>query len=127
MKQFGNFLILSLIFFAIACKRNDSIDKSEDAQLLFERSADLLNNTIREIEAAKDSSQIDSLKQIYEKQIIEINFSVPPQTDFLLTEEENDSIYRLLQKLDETVQLKYNNFSKNVNDTTAIITPDTIK
>lgn len=66
---------------------------------------------------ASDSSQIDSLSKIYEKKITEINFSLPSQIDYKLTEEENDSIFKMIEYMIKIKKERLETFKTVTYDT----------
>lgn len=80
----------------MGCKR-ERIDQNDDASLLFDESAQVIIEYTDKIRAAQDSLSVDSLSEAFEKRIIDINFSFPGDTDLKLSEQDNDSLYSLLQ------------------------------
>lgn len=92
-------LILSLVIGFISCQKKEDVRRTDEASVLFEKSAELIISYTQKINTAPDSAAVDSLYKTYEKHITDINFSVPPQTDLYLSEQENDSLYTLLQNL----------------------------
>lgn len=119
MKKFiFNFFTLfigSLLF--SACGKNESTVKNEDAERLFNESVKVISYFDSRIKMAKDSTEMDSLFNQYEKQITDLNFSVAPQTDFKLSEEENDSLFKLMEQLVATKNEKLRMLSRNNRDT----------
>ena len=116
MKKFCFFLTISFSLILISCKKTGKIDEGEEARELFKESSSLLIKVIDQIKLANDSLTIDSLQNFFEKKLVEINFSFPPQTDLKLTEEENDSIFKLMQKLKIESSYKLVEFSSHISD-----------
>lgn len=116
------FLLVFLnIFVFFSCNNTDNQEDNSEARKLFTLSAELINNVTAQYESTKDSTEIDSLGKFYEKKINEINFSFPPQTDLKLNEQENDSLYFLLQKMITVRKKKLQEFSyKEAKDTVLI-------
>lgn len=100
---------VSLCFLG-ACEMKDKKEKSEEAEKLYQESIETLNLFISQIQSANDSISIDSLLERYEKKITDINFAVSPETDLKLTEQQNDSIYKLIEKLQRVTATKYHDF-----------------
>lgn len=48
--------------------------------------------------AAKDSMSVGELSERFEARMAKINSSYPPETDFSMTEQENDTLKVLLEK-----------------------------
>ena len=117
MKTSGKFTILALLFFFhISCVKEKQPTDNKESHELFSKSAELILSVTSQIEAARDSSSIDSILNAFDKNLTDINFSVPPETDYKLTEEENDSIYYLILKMKESAKLKFENFASREND-----------
>lgn len=108
--KFPFFLVLLLVSFS-ACKKAINDDQKVYAQTLYENSVELLNKVRHSIDEAQDSLQVDSLYALMEKKMTEINFSVPPETDLKLSEQENESIYKLLSVINNLRQKKLEEFS----------------
>lgn len=89
-------IYLLMQLFMMGCKR-ERIDQNDDASLLFDESAQVIIEYTDKIRAAQDSLSVDSLSEAFEKRIIDINFSFPGDTDLKLSEQDNDSLYSLLQ------------------------------
>lgn len=83
----------------ISCNKKEDKNNSDEARELFQQTTMLIDDISRKISQASDSATIDSLSKFYEKKITDINFSFPPQTDLILTEQENDSIFKLMEEM----------------------------
>lgn len=79
-----------------SCAGNQEENRQDESQLLFQNSVDLISTFSENIKMAGDSLLIDSLKTEFDKQLADLNFNFPPNTDFKLTEQDNDSIYTLI-------------------------------
>ena len=120
-------LTIFLIAFGIlcSCRKQETKDNDEMARNLFTNSSLLLKDFSEKINNANDSTEVDSLWQELEHKLVEINFSVPPETDLKLTEEENDSIYKLMEDLKRTRNEILEGLSKN-RDMELSVDKDTI-
>ncbi|MCH5224757.1 MAG: hypothetical protein J1D77_02115 [Muribaculaceae bacterium] len=103
-------IFLAAIILASCGSKEVSSDNPE-ARKLFSLSAETIETFIQKTSVSKDSLEIDSLDKVYEKKMTEINFSVPPSTDYQLTEQENDSLYKLQLHLLEIRENKLKEFS----------------
>ena len=111
-------ILAGVIFFGMSgCQKKEESKDNNEARELFMKSADLLIDFTDKIEGSQDSSSIDSLLQLYDKKSVDLNFSVPPGTDYKLTEQENDSLFKLLQNMKRIVEIKFENFSRVTKDT----------
>ena len=112
------YLLFSFILISLfSCKEKHKTISSQEAEELFNNSAELIINVTSQINQACDSAAVDSLYAVYEKKITDINFSVPPETDLKLTEQENDSLFRLQQRLNLIVKMRLEMFHKTYADT----------
>lgn len=85
--------------FLLSCESREKKETRQFANQLFDKSVSLFLEYQQKYKSAPDSLAVDSLSEIFEKQLVEINFSFPPETDLKLTEEENDSLFELARKL----------------------------
>ena len=70
---------------------------------------------------ANDTATVDSLAMAYDKKLTEVNFSVPFLTDVKLTEQENDSLKKLINNFVKTKAAKMKELSRH-----NVTSPDTI-
>lgn len=113
MKKFWLVFVLSSII-CISCEKKKDNETFEESRNLFNQSEEVINSFIFQISQASDSLTIDSLSQACEKRIVDINFSFPPQTDLKLTEQENDSLFRLMTELISVKDIKLRNFREAI-------------
>ena len=99
------------IFFLFSCHNKILQDQREEARKLFEQSANLISQCIVNVNNAKDSMEVSNVNEFFEKKITDINFSVPPKTDLKLSEQENDSLFKLLQIYKKTQIIKLKELS----------------
>ena len=98
------------ISFMSACQKKENTIEYEEAEELFSKSASNLQNFLIKLENASDTAEIDSLLILLEKQTLDINFSFPAETDFKLTEQENDSLFCLMQIIQSLKEKKLKEF-----------------
>lgn len=88
------------LFGLIALSSCSGGNKGEDrsaADSLFKAVTALTESYTAKISEAPDSARWASLAKEYEDSLVKINFSLPPDTDQLLTEGQNDTIYQLTE------------------------------
>ena len=113
-------LLFSLVFsflFISSCQKNVEKNYNEEAVNLFNQSAQTIIDYHEMIDSAKDSLEVDSIYADFEKKITDINFECPPQTDFKLSEQENDSLFFLISRLNELKKSKLKDFQLFKSDT----------
>lgn len=109
--------LINMMVFA-SCVNNDEGNKNLLLpRQLFSQSAEILNDEIKNIFNMRDSLEVDSLHEALEKKLVDINFSYPPETDLLLTEQENDSLFKLLSVFRNIKEEKLKEFHINKTDT----------
>ena len=99
-----------------SCGKAEVGEEDKEVNFLFTKSSELIIEFRDKISNANDSLTIDSLSQLFERYITEINFSVDPYTDLKLSEQENDSIFSLLESFTKTKKEKLEILSE-VTDT----------
>lgn len=89
--------ITTILPFA-SCKKNQTSPDRRLQRDLFVKSVEILNKNIDMIQQANDSISLDSIDRICENNLITLNFRFPPETDFHLTESENDTLINLIMR-----------------------------
>ncbi len=82
-----------------ACTAKDNSHDHDMAAQLFDKSVALLNTYIDSLKVAPDSTEVERLMIHYDVKIASLNFEFPANTDLNLTEEENDSLIRMTQRM----------------------------
>lgn len=100
-----------------SCSKEKDTVATDPARELFEISSSTLLSMIKSVELAKDSAEVDSINTLIEKRLVEINFNFPPETDMKLSEEENDSLYRLMSEFKKKGDERLKDLKKISNDT----------
>ena len=114
----NKFIIIVLSLFSLfSCHKTEQMDNNPESRELFLQSEMLIKTTIREIYESKDSLEVDSLSNAFEKKITDINFAYAPGTDLKLTEEENDSLFKLLERMTHVKSKKLLDLSLSTQDT----------
>lgn len=114
--MFFIFCILGLV----SCQEKKKVSDMGNANILFVKTTQLLIEKTSEIEQLSDSMALIGLEEEINKALTTINFSVPPQTDFLLSEQENDSIIKLMENFKESLQERYKALSATIYLTDSI-------
>lgn len=111
--------LISFVFLSVfaSCKQKEEKTGKEIPFQLFQESVLTLIEYGDKISLAKDSMEVDSLEELYEKRITDINFSFPPDTDLKLSPQENDSLYKLILDINRKKAHKLESLSVIFNDT----------
>lgn len=109
------FMVLIFAFISGGCKKEDNSDQGIEARILFSETAYALSSITSQIQSAKDSASIDLLSKILEKRMTDINFSVAPETDFDMTEQENDSLFKLMEVMKSKRQQRLEELATNTD------------
>lgn len=109
-------LTASVSLSLIGCARKPNKNSHIHAAQLFEKSLVLLRAYTDSLSIAKDSAHVESLARAYESKINAINFEFPPETDLRLTQEENDSLIKLTDRLVATRRDRLKYFASPKND-----------
>lgn len=105
MKTRSNHIILlalpALLAIAVSggCKGDNKDTDHAMAAQLFGKSASLISLYTDSIRNAKDSAALKRMANDFDERLAKINFQFPADTDLHLTEQENDSLIKLLDTL----------------------------
>ena len=100
-----------------SCHRNNNKGNHEVARQLFMKSMYLTEEYIDSLDQARDSASINRIVENFNLKITTVNYEFPPDTDYDLSEEENDSLIRMFKRMDATVDKKLKTFAgKTAND-----------
>ena len=80
------------------CSRPGNNPNRVMARSLYEREKALVSNSIRRLSVARDSATVKRIAEEYDKEMTKLNFSYPVDTDWDISESENDTIQRLSMK-----------------------------
>lgn len=105
---FGFLLIMS----SFSCNVKKEHDNREEPEKLFTKTIEFLSESISKIEEMNDSNDVSNLIENVDKGLTAINFSVPPATDYKLSEQENDSIIKLMESFKLKVKQRYQQLSR---------------
>lgn len=105
------------------CRKTTTKDLSAEAATLFARSVTLIESYTDSLEAANDSARINRLLKTFDSKYTALNFEFPPDTDMSMTEEHNDSLIMLLDKMVTIRKERFKTLAQASNDT---ISPEDI-
>ena len=109
-------LSLFVVLFSLtSCMENKKKEDNQEARNLFNESSQLIIKSKNNILNAQDSAAIDSIIDNFDKLITDINFRYPALTDLKLTEQENDSILKLMSELKTIKEKKLEELSSVYN------------
>ena len=99
-----------------SCGEKENRNGEEEAHWLFTESAETILQFTQMVSTANDSLKIDSLNNLLEKKLVDLNFNVPPNTDLKMSEQENDSLYRIMAEYRKLKAERYEALSVIHND-----------
>lgn len=106
MAAMGVGIVLTLC----ACSREEKKVDQHETSGLYIKMCNLTRSYTDSIMAAKDSTQLTQLLDRYELRVDALNFEVSPDTDYQLSEGQNDTIVMLMQKLQEARDSRLHSF-----------------
>lgn len=89
-------LFVSAQLAMVACRSKPVVDTRDESERLFRASMTLASAYTDSITAATDSAGAQELYRRFSAKMDSLNFSVPADTDLLLTEGENDTLVNLI-------------------------------
>ena len=84
---FGIFLLC-----LFSCKNKENKVDYEQSNKLFSGTISLIQEYTDSLRMAKDSTEVFRIVENFNDRLTRLNYTVDPETDYLLTQEENDSI-----------------------------------
>lgn len=105
---------------ATGCSKNNRDTDREIQRDLFNQSISLLEKNINTIINTTDSAKLDSVYNLYEEELTALNLRFPPETDFKMTESENDTLITLITRINHLRDSLLKSFATN-----SIAQPDT--
>lgn len=90
-------IIAAVSVFGSACRREKGVDDRTQAEEMYARICELTRAYTERLHDAPDTTDWAVLCGEYEEKLDKISLSYPPDTDILLTEGQNDTIYSLMQ------------------------------
>lgn len=109
----GGLIIIAL--FAGGCRRKDDNNLDREAKELFENSVRLIKSYSDSLKTAGDTARIEYLTNAFDKSLTSLNFKYPADTDLSLSEEENDSMIKLISRIVELRQQRLKELDKNLH------------
>lgn len=85
------------------------------AHQLFAKSVSLVKVYTDSIGSVNDSASFNRMREDFDEKMAKINFQFPPDTDLNMTEEENDSLIKMLDRLVKIIREKREAFEIQEN------------
>lgn len=111
-------IAVSMALIMSACKEKTGENADSPATQLYTQSVEILHKNIKLIQKAKTKKELDSLYNIFEEEITTLNLSYPAETDFKMTEAENDSL--------TTLTFRINHLRDSISNALTIVPIDSI-
>ena len=107
------FIVVSLL--AGGCRQKDEHNLDREAKDLFENSVRLIKSYSDSISMATDTARIEYLTNAFDNRLTALNFKYPADTDLSLSEEENDSLIKMISRIVELRQQRLKELDKNLH------------
>lgn len=99
MKNYWAILPFFSLLPLMSCRQEKENVGREEAERLFIRTCRTAAIYTDSLKKAKDSTEVTSLIERFEQRLVEINYEASPDTDYALSEGENDTIKMALDTL----------------------------
>lgn len=118
-KTLGKILFAVVLMSAVGCKGKETEVAVDDSDVLYRSTLEVIDKYTEVMNLATDSAALEEGFERFQNDMDSINRMVAPDTDFLLTENRNDTVYMRVMALVELYEKKRRNFVEN-SDTVAI-------
>lgn len=98
-KSLKLFLFITSASCLVSCINVETGGNDLNADRLYRKSRQLLLQYTDSFRNARDTADITRIEKNYQSDLVQINFSVPPETDTKMSEGENDTLYMLTKKM----------------------------
>lgn len=110
IKDYFRIFVLFSFLFGVgvaSCTKKSEGNPRELPSELYSKSLDIIGHSIKKIRNARNMQELDSLFDIYENEISELNMEYPAKADLSLTESENDLLsFRIMELLNSRDSVK---------------------
>ncbi len=113
----NNFIFLLFLPLLCGCAKEKDQSSHIAAGQLYKKSLSLLEAYTDSLKNARDSAHVESLDRAFDSKINAINFEFPPDTDLRMTEEENDSLIKMADRMVSTRKKRLASFAAISQDT----------
>lgn len=100
MKHIFPLAFLALAFSTLSCGSVEC-EKDTDPEVLYQELSELVKNYTDSLRSAPDSAAAAAIANRFEARLAKVNYNYPPETDFKMTEEQNDSLFAILGRFAE--------------------------
>ena len=100
---------------AISCQKQHRETLPDDSDRLYGGTLELLRDYTDSIACATDSAAARSAFEQFNHRLDSLNFSMAPNTDLLLTEAENDTIFHGITTMKQTLEEKLYEFDQRLH------------
>lgn len=116
--------LMTGLFILGACQEKKPTPQETAAPELYRSVVGVLRGYSDSIARAKDSAGVNRLMERLTEELTGINFNQPANTDWSLSEDENDSIYQLTTRLMKLRDERLKKLSKDSVETDSIAAPE---
>lgn len=91
-------ILAAVCLMGVGCRRESEDRDRTQADEMYARICELTKEYTAKLQTAPDTTDWVATCNEFEEKLDKISFSYPPDTDILLTEGQNDTIYTLMQE-----------------------------
>ncbi len=117
---------VAILLSAFGCNQEKKNKDRTDATVMYERICKLTKEYTDRLENVPDSADWAEVCLEFEEKLDKISLSYPPDTDLLLTEGQNDTIYNLMQDFVKAKEKRIQGLLHPVVELDSLDTPDSL-
>lgn len=119
-------ILVAVCLLGAGCRRESEDRDRTQAEEMYARICELTKEYTAKLQTAPDTTDWVATCNEYEEKLDKISFSYPPDTDILLTEGQNDTIYILMQEFAKERGRRIHGFRYEELETDSVAAADSI-
>ncbi|MDE6510765.1 MAG: hypothetical protein K2L00_01540 [Muribaculaceae bacterium] len=119
-------ILVAVCLMSTGCKRESEDRDRTQAEEMYARICELTKEYTAKLQTAPDTTDWAATCNEFEEKLDKISFSYPPDTDILLTEGQNDTIYTLMQEYAKERRRRIHGLSYLEQETDSVAPVDTL-
>lgn len=107
-------MVVLVLGLCVSCRQRREDNSRMMAEQLYGKTVNLIKLYQDSVRNAKDSVSVLRMTEDINDKLSKVNFQFPPETDYAMTEEENDSIMHMMERFENLSQTRLEQLAPKV-------------